>query len=70
MQRYQQQQSTGRSSSWSGPAATHRIQAVSALAAVLSNAETAVLEGQGHGALMLAPDLVARAITDFLLRAG
>jgi pimeloyl-ACP methyl ester carboxylesterase len=51
-------------------AATHRIRAVSALAAVLPNAETTVLEGQGHGALMQAPDLVARAITDFLLRAG
>jgi pimeloyl-ACP methyl ester carboxylesterase len=50
--------------------ARHRSQAVSALAGVLPNAETTVLQGQGHGALMQAPDLVARAITDFLLRVG
>jgi pimeloyl-ACP methyl ester carboxylesterase len=50
--------------------APHRRQAVSALAGVLPNAETTVLEGQGHGALTQAPGLVARAITDFLLRVG
>ena len=50
--------------------APHRRRAVSALAGVLPNAETTVLEGQGHGALTQAPGLVARAITDFLLRVG
>lgn len=48
--------------------ALHSRQAVDALAQVLANAQVTVLEGQGHGALVQAPKLVADAIVDFIDR--
>jgi pimeloyl-ACP methyl ester carboxylesterase len=46
--------------------ALHHRQAVDALAQVLPSAQVTVLEGQGHGALVQAPQLVADAIIDFV----
>ena len=46
--------------------AVHHRQAVDALARVIPDARVTVLEGQGHGALLQAPQLVADAIIDFL----
>ena len=46
--------------------AVHHRQAVDALAQVIPDARVTVLEGQGHGALLQAPQLVADAIIDFL----
>ncbi len=48
--------------------ALHHRQAIDALAEVLPNARVTVLEGQGHGALVQAPQLVADAIVDFITR--
>ena len=44
----------------------HQVEGVAALAAVLPHAETTVLEGQGHGALVQGPALVASAIAEVL----
>ena len=46
--------------------ALHSRQAVDALVNVLPHAGVTVLEGQGHGALVQAPQLVADAIIDFM----
>ena len=51
-----------------GYSALHSRQAVDALAQVLANAQVTVLEGQGHGALVQAPKLVADAVVDFIDR--
>ncbi len=48
-----------------GRTALHHRQAVDALAHVLPNARVTVLEAQGHGALVQAPQLVADAIINF-----
>ena len=46
--------------------ASHQAEAVSALANVVPNAAITTLDNQGHGAIVLAPGLVASAISDFL----
>jgi len=48
--------------------AMHHREAVDALAAVVLDARVTVLEGQGHGALAQAPQLVANAIAALLPR--
>lgn len=48
--------------------AIHQRAAVDALAHVLPIARVTVLAGQGHGALVQAPQLVANAIVDFVDR--
>lgn len=48
--------------------APHHTEAILALATVIPDAETTVLERQGHAALVQAPGLVAGAITDLLRR--
>lgn len=48
--------------------APHHTDAIRALQRVLPAADTTLLNGQGHGALLQAPDLVASAITDLLGR--
>ncbi len=48
--------------------ALHHRQAVDALADVLPSARVTVLQGQGHGALVQAPQLVADTIVDFVSR--
>lgn len=48
--------------------APHHTEAIRALATVIPDTETTVLEGQGHAALVQAPGLVAGAITDLLRR--
>jgi pimeloyl-ACP methyl ester carboxylesterase len=46
----------------------HHTAAIHALAEVLPRGELAELPGQGHTAVLLAPDLVAAAILPFLDR--
>jgi pimeloyl-ACP methyl ester carboxylesterase len=48
--------------------APRSTEAILALARVIPDNETTVLEGQGHAALVRAPELVASAITDLLRR--
>jgi pimeloyl-ACP methyl ester carboxylesterase len=48
--------------------AAHHAEAISGLASVLPSSETIVLEGQGHAAIVQAPELVAAAINDFLTK--
>lgn len=48
--------------------APHHTEAILALTTVIPNTETTVFEGQGHSALVQAPELVAGAITDLLRR--
>lgn len=48
--------------------ATHHTEAIPALKTVVPGTETTVFEGQGHGALVQAPLLVAAAINDLLRR--
>ena len=48
--------------------APHHTEAILALTTVLPDAESTVLEGQGHAALVQAPQLVAGAIADLLRR--
>lgn len=48
--------------------AAHHAEDISGLASVLPSSETIVLEGQGHGAIVQAPELVAAAISDFLTK--
>lgn len=45
----------------------HLKEASSGLQDTLPNAKTVLLEGQGHIANLIAPDLVAREVSDFLL---
>lgn len=48
--------------------APHQTEAIVALTTVIPDAESTVFEGQGHAALLQAPNLVAAAITDLLRR--
>lgn len=48
----------------------HPSFAVEALESLLPDARTVLLEGQGHGAHVGAPDLVARAVADFVVEAS
>jgi pimeloyl-ACP methyl ester carboxylesterase len=48
----------------------HHAEAISVLASVLPSSETIVLAGQGHVAVLQAPELVAAAISDFLTKIG
>ena len=52
-----------------GATQPHLRLASSALAEILPNVRTALLDGQGHFANLAAPDLVAREVADFLLAA-
>jgi pimeloyl-ACP methyl ester carboxylesterase len=50
--------------------AAHHKAASAALAHVLPNVRTVYLEGEGHVACLTAPDLIAKAVSEFLQTSG